>query len=89
MGRRHKSTWDPHAQAGDPQTGGLPQLQRSSRRSERSEHHTVLCSLGILHQEDEAPQHLAWKPAGFTFGRAAAILETETLLLKENHKLIS
>ena len=53
-------------------SGGQPTkwriiLQKSSHRSESSEPHVRLTSPGVLHQEDEPPEHLALKACGAYF----------------------
>ena len=39
-------------------------LQKFFHRSESSEHHIRLPSLGVQHQEEEPPEHLALKVSG-------------------------
>ena len=50
-------------QVGDPQMK-IPVSQRFSHRSENSETHIRLTSLGIWHQEEEPSEHLALKVSG-------------------------
>ena len=47
--------------------GGNVQLQRFSPRNQGSELNVGLPSLGILHQEDEFPEHLSLKANGAYF----------------------
>ena len=64
----------------DPQVGGISQSQRFSSESDRSEPHTGLPSLGILHQEDELPEGLAVNTGGAYIQKSLKNFKTETPL---------
>lgn len=55
---------DSHLTISNSQMGGLSQFQRFSPRIEGSESHVRLPSAGVLHQENEPPEHLALKARG-------------------------
>lgn len=61
MDRRGRDTEQPGltTQAGDTQMGGMPQLQRSSPKSELSEPHSGRPILGVSHWEDVSQEYLA------------------------------
>ena len=59
--------------------------QRFCHRSESSELHVRLPSLGVWHQEEEPPEHLALKARGLDLKNATGLGETETPLLKGTH----
>ena len=63
--RRHRQySQDLYSQVSNPQTGGILPLLRSSPKSDVSEFHTRLTSLGVLYWEDMLLESLALKTSG-------------------------
>ena len=63
-------------------------MQRFSHRSESSEPHIKLPSVGVQHQGDEALEHLALKGlAGLNCRSPTGLGETETPLSEGTHKI--
>ena len=58
-----------------------------THRSESSEPHVRFPSLGVWHQEEEPPEHLALKTSGLVFRRSTGWRETETPLFEGTHKV--
>ena len=81
----------PYPPGGQPTNCKIIILQRFSHRSERSETHVRLPSLGgggVWHQEEEPPEHLALKVSGAWVGAPQDWgKQTEIPLLEGVHKL--
>ena len=76
----------PYPPGGQPTNWKIIISQRFSHRSESSEPHVRLPSLGVWHQEEEPLVHLATS-VGLECRSSTGLGETETTLLEGTHKV--